>query len=79
MFCLGRADSWAPGDLALQLSAQSALALATRPSPRELEEIAERWRPWRSIAACLLWAYYAHNRQIRILPTRVKSRTAKTV
>ena len=62
MFCLGRADSWAPGDLALQLSAQSALKLETRPSARELEAIAERWRPWRSVAACLLWAYYAHNK-----------------
>ena len=62
MFCLGRADSWAAGDLALQLSAQSALALAARPNPRQLEEIAERWRPWRSIAACLLWSYYAHNK-----------------
>ena len=61
MFCLGRADSWAPGDLALQLAAQSALGLETRPGPGDLEDIAERWRPWRAIAACLLWAYYAHN------------------
>ncbi len=31
MFCLGRPDAFAPGDLALQLSAQSAFALKSRP------------------------------------------------
>jgi DNA-3-methyladenine glycosylase II len=74
MFCLGRADSWAPGDLALQLSVQSALALKVRPDPRQLEAIAERWRPWRSIAACLLWAYYAHG---KIDPERPRTRKPK--
>ena len=58
MFCLGRADSFAPGDLALQVAAQMAMDLDERPSPKELAEIAERWRPWRSVAARLLWAYY---------------------
>jgi DNA-3-methyladenine glycosylase II len=59
MFCLGRADAWAPGDLALQVAAQRALALDERPSSDALEEIGERWRPWRGVAARLLWAYYA--------------------
>lgn len=62
MFCLGRADCWAPGDLALQLAVQSALALDARPSSQDLDTIAERWRPWRAIAAGLMWAYYAHAR-----------------
>jgi DNA-3-methyladenine glycosylase II len=60
MFCVGRADAWAPGDLALQLSTQAVLGLEAKPSSRELEEIGERWRPWRSIAARLLWAHYKH-------------------
>jgi DNA-3-methyladenine glycosylase II len=59
MFCLGRADGWAPGDLALQIAAQQALGLAERPDPDEMLELAERWRPWRGVAARLLWAYYA--------------------
>jgi DNA-3-methyladenine glycosylase II len=59
MFCLGRADGWAPGDLALQIAAQKALALDERPSIVGMMELAERWRPWRSVAARLLWAYYA--------------------
>jgi DNA-3-methyladenine glycosylase II len=59
MFCLGRADGWAPGDLALQIAAQRALGLADRPGKDDMLALAERWRPWRGVAARLLWAYYA--------------------
>lgn len=59
MFCLGRADAWAPGDLALQIAAQQAFGLRERPDKEELSELAERWRPWRAVAARLLWSYYA--------------------
>ena len=59
MFCIGRADAWAPGDLALQVATQRALGLDQRPGAGELLQIAERWRPWRGVAARLLWAYYA--------------------
>lgn len=58
LFCLGRADAFASGDLALQVAAQMAMGLDERPSARELIAIAERWRPWRGVAARLLWAYY---------------------
>jgi DNA-3-methyladenine glycosylase II len=60
MFCLGRRDAFAAGDLALQVAAQYALPLGHRPSASELLELAERWRPWRGVAARLLWAYYRH-------------------
>lgn len=63
MFCLGRADGWAPGDLALQIAAQRAMGLAERPGAEALKEIGERWRPWRGVAARLLWAYYAALKQ----------------
>ena len=59
MFCLGRADVFAAGDLALQVAAQMAMGLDERPSAGALAEIAERWRPWRTVAAGLLWHYYA--------------------
>jgi DNA-3-methyladenine glycosylase II len=59
MFCLGRADGWAPGDLALQIAMQQAFALAERPGKDDMTTLAERWRPWRAVAARLLWAYYA--------------------
>jgi DNA-3-methyladenine glycosylase II len=58
LFCLGRADAFAAGDLALQIAAQHAFELGERPDAVELVELAERWRPWRGVAARLLWAYY---------------------
>lgn len=63
MFCLGRADAFATGDLALQVAAGHAAGLAARPCVAELEEMAQRWRPWRGVAARLLWAYYPHMRR----------------
>lgn len=60
MFCLGRADAFASGDLALQVAAGHAAGREERPSAAELSEMAERWRPWRGVAARLLWAYYPH-------------------
>lgn len=58
MFCLGRRDAFAPGDLALRTAMSALFQLPDRPSIAETERIAERWRPWRGVAARLLWAYY---------------------
>ena len=58
MFSLGRADVFAPGDLALQESARMLFDLEERPKERALRQMAEDWSPWRSVAARLLWAYY---------------------
>ncbi len=58
MFCLGHADAFAPGDLALQEAVRLAFRLHERPTERETGLIAERWRPWRAVAARVLWAYY---------------------
>jgi DNA-3-methyladenine glycosylase II len=58
MFALGRADVFAPGDLALQESARLLFDLPDRPKPRAFAEMAEPWSPWRAVAARLLWAYY---------------------
>lgn len=59
LFCLGHPDAFPAGDLALQEAARIAYALDRRPSPAALTELAERWRPWRGVAAKVLWAYYA--------------------
>lgn len=58
MFSLGRADVFAPGDLALQESARLLFDLPERPRDRVFRQMAEDWSPWRSVAARLLWAYY---------------------
>jgi DNA-3-methyladenine glycosylase II len=62
MFCLGRADGWAPGDLALRYAVQDATGADEMPSFLAMEEIAEKWRPWRGVAARMLWTYYAVRR-----------------
>ena len=59
MFCLGHADAFAPGDLALQEAARIGFGLEARPNPKEMAVIAENWRAWRGVAARLLWSYYA--------------------
>lgn len=65
LFCLGRADGFASGDLALQIAAERAFELDERPGAVALLDMAERWRPWRGVAAHLLWAFYAHSRAAR--------------
>lgn len=59
MFSLGHGDAFASGDLALQEAARMLLDLDRRPDAPALAGIAEAWRPWRSVAARLLFAYYA--------------------
>lgn len=65
MFSLGRADVFAPGDLALQEAAKVLYGLEERPKEKALRQMAEAWSPWRSVAARILWAYYrvAKNRE----------------
>jgi DNA-3-methyladenine glycosylase II len=58
LFCLGHADAWPAGDLALQEAARLAFGLQRRPAQSEMVKLAERWRPWRGVAAHVLWNYY---------------------
>ena len=63
MFSLARADVFAAGDLALQESARLLFELRERPSEREIRQMAEKWSPWRAVAARLLWAYYSYSKK----------------
>ena len=58
MFSLGRADVFAPGDLALQEAAKILFELPERPTEKQMRVMSEDWSPWRGVAARLLWAYY---------------------
>jgi DNA-3-methyladenine glycosylase II len=58
MFCLGHADAWPAGDLALQHAVGAAVGVDHRPGTKEMSAIGERWRPLRGAAALLFWAYY---------------------
>ena len=63
--CIGHADAWPAGDLALQEAARIAFSLAERPTTRLMGPLAEAWRPWRGVAAHLLWADYKLTAQLR--------------
>ena len=58
LFCLGHPDAFPAGDLALQEAARLAYGLEGRPKEKDFIALAERWRPWRGVAAKVLWAYY---------------------
>jgi DNA-3-methyladenine glycosylase II len=58
LFCLGHPDAFPAGDLALQEAARIAYGLEGRPKEKDFLGLAERWRPWRGVAAKVLWAYY---------------------
>jgi DNA-3-methyladenine glycosylase II len=55
---LQRPDIWPKEDLALAVAAQKIKRLKTRPTPQELEDLSSVWKPWRAVAARLLWHYY---------------------
>ncbi|WP_319823477.1 DNA-3-methyladenine glycosylase 2 family protein [Thalassovita sp.] len=63
MFSLGRADVFAPGDLALQEAVRILYDLPERPREAALRRMATGWAPWRAVAARLLWAYYRIEKQ----------------
>ncbi len=58
LFALRRPDIWPPGDLALHKAVRDLKGLRADPSPEHALSIAEAWRPWRSVAARLLWHFY---------------------
>lgn len=58
MTCLDRPDVWPVDDLAIQLGVQRLKGWAERPSRARLIEVAEPWRPCRSLAAKLVWHHY---------------------
>jgi DNA-3-methyladenine glycosylase II len=55
---LGHADAWPAGDLALQEAARLAFGLRSRPDTKQMAPLAEPWRPFRAVAARVLWTYY---------------------
>jgi len=62
LMALGRPDVMPKGDIALH-AAWHKLSGDPRPTASEFIEIAKRWRPYRSVAARLLWHYYLSERR----------------
>jgi DNA-3-methyladenine glycosylase II len=62
LMAMRRADIWPAGDLALAVAVKELKGLATKPTAEELELVAQRWRPYRAVAARMLWQYYLGRR-----------------
>lgn len=58
LMALRRPDVFPAGDLGLLVAAASLKCLPARPTPDELNALAENWRPWRAVAARILWQHY---------------------
>lgn len=58
LFAEGRTDVWPAGDLAVQIEIGRLLGLDTKPSEKQLRELAEAWRPHRGAVAVLAWHSY---------------------
>ena len=58
LMALLRPDIWPRGDLALHKAMQDLKGLEAPPSALDFEDLGEPWRPWRSVAARLLWHHY---------------------
>jgi DNA-3-methyladenine glycosylase II len=65
LMCLRRPNVWPAGDLALAVAAQKIKQLPRRPTPNELDAMAEAWHPWRAVAARVLWHFYLSEKRYR--------------
>jgi DNA-3-methyladenine glycosylase II len=74
LLCLGHADAWPAGDLALQEAARLLFKLKTRPTTKEMQPLADAWRPWRGAAAYMLWTYYRVTKQREGAPIPVNDK-----
>jgi DNA-3-methyladenine glycosylase II len=68
LFAAGHPDIFPSGDVALRTAAGEAFGLAERPADKALRKMAEDWQPERSIAARVLWAYYAGRHKRDAMP-----------
>lgn len=79
LFCVGHADAWPAGDLALQEAIRMAFKLRKRPDAKRMHKIAEAWRPLRGVAAYLFWAYYAAVKKRDAIPLPRVEQTSRAV
>jgi DNA-3-methyladenine glycosylase II len=68
LFCLGHADVFPAGDLALRNAVGDAFGHDGPVPVADLHAMAGRWSPWRGVAARLFWAYYRARRNIAATP-----------
>ncbi len=65
LMVLGRPDAWPVHDIALAQAVADLRGLERRPDALEMASLADRWRPWRAVAARILWHHYLSERAAR--------------
>jgi DNA-3-methyladenine glycosylase II len=65
LMVLRRPDAWPDSDIALAQSLGEVKGLNRRPSPPEMQHLGDQWRPWRAVAARILWHDYLSKRAPR--------------
>lgn len=68
LMALGRHDVWPRLDLGLLIAVQRVKRLAARPTSDQMSAIAEAWRPWRAVAARILWHDYLSRQRQKKTP-----------
>ncbi|NEP61564.1 MAG: DNA-3-methyladenine glycosylase 2 family protein [Symploca sp. SIO2G7] len=63
LMALRRPDIWPKGDLALQIAIQQLKQLPQRPTSDQAQTMSLAWKPWRAVAARLLWHFYLSERR----------------
>ena len=62
LMALRRSDIWPSGDIALASSMRKIKRFRSHPTNEKQIKIAEQWRPYRSVAARILWQHYIKNK-----------------
>ncbi|MDG2474394.1 MAG: hypothetical protein P8M50_03825 [Paracoccaceae bacterium] len=66
MLSLRRSDVFASGDLALKEGTRALFNMNKRPSDKELDYLSQGWRPFRTIAALIIWNFYGYIKNRRV-------------
>lgn len=74
LFSYGRPDVWPADDVGLMIGMEKIKGLRKRPDAKRMRKLAEAWRPWRGVAARLLW----HVRKLDVVPADRKEGAAYT-
>ena len=78
LMALGRADIWPAGDLALVAAIREVKRMRSLPSPERIGRITSAWRPWRAVAARMLWHHYLSTPRSRATVTAAKPSSRRT-
>jgi DNA-3-methyladenine glycosylase II len=66
LMVLGRPDAWPIHDIALAQAVAELRGLDRRPDAVQMASVADHWRPWRAVAARILWHHYLSERVARV-------------